>query len=456
MATLWATVKPEVATPSFTSNGPILRLPLLRPDQSVIARHPAKIKCVVMGRRWGKTVLGGTVSLACASQGARVAWIVPTYRNGRPLWKWAESLVAPLRAHRQAKVNRAERLIEFGSSGFLGIYSADSPDSIRGDAFHIVVVDEAARITEDTWQAVIQPTLADYDGRAFLISTPRGRDWFYREYQRGQANKRERQRYEEQWSWNAPTSQNPNPKIKTAYEQAKTRVSSRTFQQEWDAQFVDFEGAVFRLVEELSILSPHEPSIHTHPHAQYVAGIDWGKLNDFTVLSVFDLTTGEQVFIDRFNTVDYSVQLGRLEAAHRRFHFRKILAEANTMGEPLIEQCYRRGMPIEGLVTTNASKAVWVDDFNLAMESREVKLLNNPEQKDEFLNFEGTRLPSGLTRYAAPEGLHDDTVIAALLAYQAVKIPPASGATEDSANIDISRYNSNRETRTGLTTRRRR
>src|SRR5689334_11939507 len=102
-----------------------------------------------MGRRWGKTVLGSALSLATASQGGRVAWVVPSYRNGRPLWRAAETAVGNLKRDGLVDVNRSERTIEFSNGGGLGIYSADSPDSMRGEAFHLVVEDEAARIPPD-------------------------------------------------------------------------------------------------------------------------------------------------------------------------------------------------------------------------------------------------------------------------------------------------------------------
>ena len=41
-----------------------------------------------MGRRWGKTVLGGTVCGNALAQHGRVAWIAPTYKNTRPMWRW--------------------------------------------------------------------------------------------------------------------------------------------------------------------------------------------------------------------------------------------------------------------------------------------------------------------------------------------------------------------------------
>ena len=65
-----------------------LSLPMLRPDQARIAKHPAKVKVLACGRRWGKTVLGGRIVMETLRQHGRAAWIAPTYKNTRPLWRW--------------------------------------------------------------------------------------------------------------------------------------------------------------------------------------------------------------------------------------------------------------------------------------------------------------------------------------------------------------------------------
>lgn len=211
----------------------VLALPRLRPDQSAIVRHPAKVKALAMGRRWGKTVLGGVVTIAASAAGARVAWIVPTYRNGRPLWRLVETYAGPLIQAGLAHINRTERTIEYPTNGgFLGIYSADNADSIRGERFHLVVVDEAAMIDEAVWTDVIQPTLADADGDAILISTPKGRNWFWKEYERGQVDGHHVK------SFRAPSSDNPSPHIQAAAERARVRVPENTYRQEWLAEFV--------------------------------------------------------------------------------------------------------------------------------------------------------------------------------------------------------------------------
>jgi phage terminase large subunit-like protein len=220
------------------------RVPMLRPDQARIAMHPAKRKAVCMGRRWGKTVLGLVLVLAALLAGLRVAWLVPTYRNSNPLWRAIESALAPLRKAGRAKLNRSERFVEMWNGGFLGIYTADNPDAMRGEWFHLVVADEAARIPEAVIEEVVEPTLADVDGDFVAISTPSGKNWFWRLWRRGL----EDGAYVA--GFRAPTSANPSPMIRTAYERARLRFGedSNAFRQEWDAEFVD-SGAVVWLRE---------------------------------------------------------------------------------------------------------------------------------------------------------------------------------------------------------------
>jgi phage terminase large subunit-like protein len=344
-----------------------------------------------------------------ASQGARVAWAVPTYKNGRPLWRWAENTVAPLRKRGQAEVNRSERVIQFSSGGFLGIYSMDSEDSIRGEAFHLVIVDEAARIPEAAWTDAIQPTLADYGGRAILISTPNGKNWFWKEWLRGQTpNERIK-------SWQAPTRDNPNPRIQRAADMAQERVPERTYQQEWLAQFVE-DGSVFRMVNERATATPQTHAIAGH---SYAMGCDWGKTHDFTVLTIIDMTTKELVLMDRFNQVDYAVQVGRLQALYDRFTPVVIMAEQNSIGTPIIEQLWRMDLPVQPFVTTNATKARIIEDLLLAFEQGTIQILNDPILIGELQSFAVGKTSLGLPQYSAPSGMFDDCVMSLALCWSA-------------------------------------
>lgn len=388
-------------------------LPRLRPDQWTIATHPAKTKMICMGRRWGKTVMSGAIAIAAAKDGARVAWIAPTYKNSRPLWRWAEAAVSPT-IPAGVQIARTDRVISFPSSGSISIYTADAPDAIRGESFHVVIEDEAARISEEAHADAIQPTLADHDGDLLCISTPKGRNWFWREWERGRDSNDSRDSRESIASFQAPSSDNPNANIRAAFHRARATVSERTFKQEWLAQFVEGGGTVFRSLREVSTATAQSHALEDH---SYVFGVDWARTTDFTVITCVDSTTKELVAMDRFTGIGYELQLTRLRAMYERFKPYAIVAESNAMGGPLIEQLNKTEMPVKAFNTTNASKDDAINALALAFERRDLRILNHPALIAELEAYELETLPSGAIRYGAPDGMHDDCVMSLALAW---------------------------------------
>ena len=356
-------------------------------------------------------MLGGALSLGTASQGGRVAWIVPIYRNGRTLWRWADNTVSPLKASKKVNVNKSEREIEFDNGGFFGIYSADNEDSIRGEHFHLVIMDEAARISETAWTDAIQPTLADENGDAFLISTPRGRNWFWNEFQRGVGDN------QLQKSWTAPSSDNPNPNIQQAFRLVRDRVPDLTYRQEWLGEFVDAEGSVFRRITEAAILEPLAAPLPDHI---YQAGVDVAASIDYTVVSIMDVALKQLVAMDRFTRVDYNVLEDRLDAIYKRFHLQAMTIEVNSIGLPVIDHMRGRDMNIIPFLTTGPTKQSIIMALQSAFEHGEIKVLKDPVLIGELLSFESKRNPSGSFSYAAPEGSHDDTVMALAIAWHSI------------------------------------
>lgn len=379
-----------------------------------------------MGRRWGKTLMAGSVALACANAGAAVAWVVPTYKNARPVWRFAERTVATI--SKRLTINKTERTIEFPSGGYLGIYTSDNPVGILGEAFDLVILEEAARIAPDVWQETIMPTLADRDGRAMLISTPRGRNWFYNEFQRGLGDGKE------QAAFTAPSSSNPIANIRKAYELAKTRVSSKTFRQEWDAEFVEDGGGVFPNISELSNLKEIAPI----PKHSYLIGVDWARSNDASVFSVWDEQTKQETKVSHLADTDYSAQIARLKGLHLRYNGARVIAESNGLGDPLIRQAFDAGLPITPFYTSNLSKAQAVDNAVLLCEQKAIWFQDDPVGLGEMESFESSRTPTNLVKYAAPEGMHDDYVLARIIALSALNEGTAAGETVEAEVYAIS------------------
>lgn len=383
-----------------------VRLPVLHDSQRAIWQHPARFQVVSAGRRFGKSRLASLRCVVAALNGQRAWWVFPSYPMAAVGWRMLKRLAVQIPG---IALREVERLIEFPGGGIVQIRSADNPDSLRGESLDELIMDEAAFMREEAWTEALRPTLSDRKGRALFISTPKGRNWFWRAWQLGQVG-------DEWMSWQFPTTSNPH--IDPAeVEAARRNLPERIFAQEYLAEFIEDGGGVFRRVMEAATAQPED---HADPECEYLIGADWGKLDDFTALAVLNTTRRRLVYLDRFNQIDYVFQLGRLKVLCERFHPASVIAERNSMGEPLIEQLRRDGLPVQGFSTTNASKTGIIEGLALAFERGDLAILNDSILVGELLGYEMERLPGGLMRYGAPSGLHDDTVMALALAWAGI------------------------------------
>ncbi|MGF1505843.1 MAG: hypothetical protein ACFB51_12045 [Anaerolineae bacterium] len=344
-------------------------IPRLRPDQREVAQHPARFKVVACGRRWGKTTLGLAMAFYLAQTQRRVWWVAPTYGLAFHPWRRLRAAFAGT-TDLVAQKLEAERYIALEDGGEISVKTAHDPDLLRGVGLDFVVLDEAAYLDRRTWEAVLLPALADRQGRALIVSPPKGRNWFWEAFRRGQDPAMG------QWpSWRAPTSVNylmPPTEISSARE----LLPRRLFEQEYEAAFIADGGTVFRGVEAAADPDAAQPG----PRAghTYVMGVDFGRHEDFTALAVLDVTERALVALDRFTEVSWSLQRARIAALAARWGVRAILAEANAMGEPNIEALQRDGLPVSGFTTTGRSKPPLIESLALAIEDGELTLLPDP------------------------------------------------------------------------------
>lgn len=363
-----------------------------------------------MGRRWGKSTLGLVLEGTFAAMGGRCAWVVPQFKNGYPLWSMLKTAFAEHKAHDIVRIWENDRRLEVAlpyGGGFVGMYSADDDaDSIRGDAFDLVVVDEAAKLSERAIYDAILPTLADKQGKLVAISTPRGRNWFWREWQRGQDYTQQETR-----SFSAPSSANPMPQIRTAFEKARAAVSDRTFRQEWLAEFVDDTGGVFRDVRACQGGSLEDRP--KYPFSRYVTGCDLAKLEDFTVLVTVDVRERQIVAFDRFNKASWPLQKQRIFDHVQRWNNAHLVLDTTGIGDPIYDDLLRMGLSITPYKLTHASKMALIDNAIVTIEQQ---LVHWPAELTTLTNeleaYEYEKTPAGVIRANAPEGMHDDCVIA--------------------------------------------
>ena len=382
-----------------------LELPQLHTGQREVWNHPARFKVMACGRRWGKSRLGSLLCIAVASKGGRAWWVGPTYPVASVGWRMIRRIAAQIPG---VDVRESERMVTLPTGGTVQVKSADNPDSLRGEGLNFVVIDECAFVKEDAWTDALRPALADRKGGALFISTPKGHNWFWRLWHGAEGD-----------SWQAwKFSSYDNPFLDPAeIDAARSQLPERTFSQEFLAEFIDDAGGVFRRVPAAVADTWQDEA---QDGAQYVFGVDWARSGDWTVITVVDITSGSVVHLDRFNQVEYSLQLRRLQALYDRFQPSTIIAEANSMGGPLVEALQRMDLPVQPFMTTNATKSSIVDALALAFERGDIRIPNDATLIAELQAFEMDKLPSGLIRYAAPEGLHDDCVMSLALAWAGV------------------------------------
>jgi hypothetical protein len=159
----------------------------LKTPQREVFLSPHRFRVLVAGRRFGKTYLANVELLRAASGRGRTAWYVaPTYRQAKRIaWNRLKELTRPYWA---SKPQESDLRIELARGGTIALRGADSYDSLRGEGLDFVVLDEFASMAPAAWKEVLRPALADRQGGALFIGTPRGYNHFYDLYESAQGN----------------------------------------------------------------------------------------------------------------------------------------------------------------------------------------------------------------------------------------------------------------------------
>jgi hypothetical protein len=397
----------KLRTGQSTSN---LQLPPPHAAQQQIINQSKRFNVLACGRRFGKTLLG--IELASiANDGWPIAWFSPTYKMLAEVWRDCRRMLQPA----ITAVNVQQHRLELGA-GSIDMWSLDSPDSARGRKYKRVIVDEAAMIPnfQEAWQAAIRPTLTDYQGDAYWLSTPRGMNFFKQGFDYGQDP------LMVDWaSWQFPTTSNPYISVDEV-QKAKEELPELTFAQEYLAEFLRSDGAVFRNIMP-NLTAPLNPQPPEHSGHRIVSGLDWGQKHDFTAHSIGCADCKCELELDRFNKIEWAFQRGRVKAACDKWAISHILAEHNSIGSPNIEALQAEGLPVIAFETTALSKGPLIQSLALALERCECQWLNNPIATAELVAYESkVSAITGRATYSAPEGMHDDTVIARALMLKSV------------------------------------
>jgi hypothetical protein len=234
-------------------------------------------------------------------------WIVaPNYdlagKEFRVIW---DDLIVKLQLGREKKVKKSinlrngEGFIHFPWGTKVQVRSAAYPELLVGEALDGVIMSEAAKQKEETWQRFVRPGLSDRRGWASFPTTPEGQNWYHSLFQLGMNPK-----YPDFESWRFPSYANTavypggreDPEIKLL----EATTTPEWFEQEIEADFTSFVGKIFTEWDEFKNVRPHT---FNPAWANYMC-IDPGYTNPAAFVE-FQVSPDDRIYVWREHYAPY-------------------------------------------------------------------------------------------------------------------------------------------------------
>ena len=374
-----------------------------------------RFNVICAGTRFGKSAICAYIALRQFLKPSQHIWVVaPTYDLSRKIYSYLARFIAsafPIELKGGA-ITMSDRIgamrIEYKPIGtWIEFKSAENPTSLLGEELDLLIVDECSRIKKEVWESYLYSRLTSRKGSVVFISTPFGKNWFYYEWLK--ANDPENI---EGAAFRFRSIDNPFF-TQSEWDIAKVRLPQAVFKQEHEAEFLDDAASVFRGIQDIV---KDNCLVDAEIGHQYTMGVDLGKHEDFTVLTVIDTYNNNVVYWDRFNQIDYVFQKQRIKAIAERYLNARIVIDSTAVGEPIREDLERAGLFVDDFHFTNKSKKELIEKLSIFIEQKSVFIPPKEELLNELSAFGYWLTDSGNIIYRAPEGLHDDCVFSLALA----------------------------------------
>ena len=445
----------------------------------LLDEHPVKV--AACGRRWGKTEAAAVdvATYAIANNGSVQMIVAPTYDQSKLISGTVERLL--LRREDIRRYTQITRTpypdIRYCGSRIMARTADEDGRNLRGHSADRVIVDEAAFVRDEVIEEVIGPMLADRNGQLVMISTPFGKNHFYRMFVQGQG-----EMVNGKWlmangdqppeesvinhqpstisharqcrvrSFRFPSWENPH--ISREYiEYQRAVMADRQFRAEYEAEFIDDQSSVFPWQDIQAAMSADlgfrnaDCGLTRTEGGIRVAGIDWARYTDYTAVVVAEMVDGEWLMaddrppsinhqpsaishprcrviaLDRFNRMDWHTQVERVCDFLAKHGVIAVAADQTSVGDPVLEILQNSlwggretDIAIEGVVFTNQIKRELVDNLAVRLAHREVAIPRDEQLIRELQHYEYELTESGNVRTGARRGYHDDCVMALALA----------------------------------------
>ena len=352
-----------------------------------------------IGRQFGKTMLGMNQAFywAMNDPGCKIGWVSPIYKQSEKVFDEMAKAFEPS----FVKTNASKLKLEVNGSS-IQLFSSERYDNMRGFTFDYLIIDEAAWQSEAAWTNVLRATVLVMGKKVLFLSTPRGRNWFH--------NLHALDGVDPQFK-SFTMSSYDNPIIDPSeIDSARYTLPEHIFKQEYLAEFVDNGSGVFT---DLIIDTPKNSS-------SYYAGIDLGRADDYTVLSIMN-QNGQLVFCDRWRHNSWQNIINSMLPILKQYNPHTLI-EINSIGDVIYEQLLKVYSKVKPFVTTSRSKQDIVEGLQVAIQNKQFTILDIEWLRKEFNVFTYEYNPKTRNiKYSAPSGFHDDGVMSCCIAFQCFK-----------------------------------
>jgi len=333
-------------------------------------------------------------------------WISPVYPQAKIAYRrlkrgLPETLYTP---------NESELTITLVNGAIISFKSAEKPDNLYGEDVYAAVLDEATRMREEAWHA-IRSTLTATRGPVRIIGNVKGRrNWAYALARRAEGG-------EPGWAYAKLTATDAIDAGIIASEeidQAQRQLPESVFRELYFAEPSDDGGNPFGQEAIRACIG----DVSGAPPAVY--GVDLAKSVDWTVVVGLD-ETGAVCRFDRYQW-PWEETVRRLA---QEIGLTPAIVDSTGVGDPIVERLQRELPNVEGYNFSSSSKQRLMEGLAMAIQTGEVRYPQGVivSELDAFA-YEYTR--TGV-RYSAPDGMHDDCVMALALAVYGRTSAPGVG-----------------------------
>lgn len=244
------------------------------PEQHAWMHSLARFNVVPAGRRSGKTErakrkLVKRALLGTSFSDPRFFAAAPTRDQAKRIF-W-DDLRRMVLSDFVADISYSDLTISLVNGSTISVIGMDKPERIEGSPWDGGVLDEYANMKAHAWGAHVRPALSDRRGWCDFTGVPEGRNHYYDLYQAARAEMIAAAAEGRIPLWAAFTWHSSDILPADEVEAARADLDELTYQQEYEASFVNFQGRAYYKFSE----STHCAALEYHPRGNLILCFDF-------------------------------------------------------------------------------------------------------------------------------------------------------------------------------------